>query len=219
MSRASGRAAAAALAIVVLAGLAAGCGDDADSDASAPPGSQPAASQPPQATAPATTATSAGQDTAGQTGSAQACAPGSDGTYGLGSQGATLQPGCYGAYVLSADPAAGTVTFDLVQFFVGEQAVRQAAAQDGRQTDFLDFSVRNTNTQQRTMPLAPDATITVNLLQATTGGSATDVAVDVERLASLLRTERGRYRPAPGPLVWLDVQDGRITSFREQFQS
>jgi hypothetical protein len=41
----------------------------------------------------------------------------------------------------------------------------------------------------------------------------------MERLASLLRTERGRSSPAPGPLVWLDIQDGRITSFREQFQS
>jgi hypothetical protein len=41
----------------------------------------------------------------------------------------------------------------------------------------------------------------------------------MERLASLLRTERGRSSLAPGPLVWLDIQDGRITSFREQFQS
>jgi hypothetical protein len=67
--------------------------------------------------------------------------------------------------------------------------------------------------------LAPDATITVNLLDPNTSGSATDVPVDMERLASLLRTERGRSSPAPGPLVWLDIQDGRITSFREQFQS
>jgi hypothetical protein len=88
----------------------------------------------------------------------------------------------------------------------------------GRNSGIRSY-IRNTNTQQRTMPLAPDATITVNLLDPNTSGSATDVPVDMERLASLLRTERGRSSPAPGPLVWLDVQDGRITSFREQFQS
>jgi hypothetical protein len=102
------------------------------------------------------------------------------------------------------------LTIDVVQFFTGSAAA-DAAKQDGAAEvpPPNDYWIRNANKLLRTLPIATDATITVNTLAGeTSGDSAKDVSVTLAQLAG--------YNLA-NHLFWVTVDNGTITKIAEQF--
>jgi len=86
---------------------------------------------------------------------------------------AVLEDGRHPVFVKTVDPGRRTVTFDLIQWFTGEAATK-AAAEDGKESPPPnDYYIRNVNSRLRTLPVAADAPITVNLLAAQSTGNAT----------------------------------------------
>jgi hypothetical protein len=124
---------------------------------------------------------------------------------------AELADGRHPVYLKTVDPNGQTVTFDLIQFFTGDAAAK-AAAEDGEESPPPnDYYIRNVNDRLRTLPVAADAPITVNVLAAPTSGNATqDVSVTLAQLAG--------YFPNSGTApFWLTVAQGRVTRIAQQF--
>lgn len=106
-------------------------------------------------------------------------------------------------------PDRPTITFDLIQFFTGEAATK-AAAEDGEESPPPnDNYIRNVNSRLRTLPVRPDAPITVNVLAAqSTGSSTKDVPVTLDELAS--------YFPNSGTApFWITVEQGQVTKIAQ----
>lgn len=124
---------------------------------------------------------------------------------------AGLPDGRHPALLKAIDVASRQVTIDVVQFFTGTAAA-SAAQEDGAAEvpPPNDYWVRNRNTLLRTLPLAPDARITVNTLAAEeTGNSRKDVEISLEKLAS--------YGDLTGRLFWLTVAGTVLTVVAEQY--
>jgi hypothetical protein len=122
-----------------------------------------------------------------------------------------LADGRHPVYVKTVDPDRPTITFDLIQFFTGEAATK-AAAEDGEESPPPnDYYIRNVNSRLRTLPVASDAPITVNVLAAqSTGNSAKDVSVTLDELAG--------YFPNSGTApFWITVEQGQVTKIAQQF--
>jgi hypothetical protein len=122
-----------------------------------------------------------------------------------------LAAGRHPVYLKTVDPDRRTITFDLIQFFTGDAATK-AAAEDGEESPPPnDYYIRNVNPRLRTLPVAADAPITVNVLAAQSTGSATkDVSVTLAKLAS--------YFPNSGrPPFWITVEQGQVTRIAEQY--
>ena len=127
------------------------------------------------------------------------------------SEPATLADGRHPVYLKTVDPDRQTITFDLIQFFTGDAATK-AAAEDGEESPPPnDYYIRNVNPKLRTLPVAADAPITVNVLAAQSTGSATkDVVVTLAKLAS--------YFPNSGtPPFWITVEQGQVTKIAQQY--
>ena len=127
------------------------------------------------------------------------------------SEPAVLADGRHPVYLKTVDPDRQTITFDLIQFLTGDAATK-AAAEDGEESPPPnDYYIRNVNPRLRTLPVAADAPITVNVLAAQSTGSATkDVSVTLAKLAS--------YFPNRGkPPFWITVEQGRVTRIAEQY--
>jgi hypothetical protein len=124
---------------------------------------------------------------------------------------AVLEDGRHPVFIKTVDPGRRTVTFDLIQWFTGEAATR-AAAEDGEESPPPnDYYIRNVNSRLRTLPVAADAPITVNLLAAQSTGSATkDVSVTLDELAGYFPNS------GTGPF-WLTVDGGQVTRIAQQF--
>jgi len=122
-----------------------------------------------------------------------------------------LADGRHPVYVKTVDPDGRTITFDLIQFFTGEAATKAAAEDNKESPPPNDYYIRNVNPRLRTLPVAPDAPITVNVLAAqTTGSSTKDVSVTLEKLAG--------YFPNSGtPPFWVTVAQGQVTKMAQQF--
>ena len=119
--------------------------------------------------------------------------------------------GRHPVYLKTVEPDRQTITFDLIQFFTGDAATK-AAAEDGEESPPPnDYYIRNVNPRLRTLPVAADAPITVNVLAAQTTGSATkDVSVTLAKLAS--------YFPNSGtPPFWITVEQGQVTRIAQQY--
>jgi hypothetical protein len=122
-----------------------------------------------------------------------------------------LADGRHPVYLKNVDPDRRTITFDLIQFFTGE-AANQAAAEDNEESPPPnDYYIRNVNPKLRTLPVAADAPITVNVLAAqSTGSSTKDVSVTMAKLAS--------YFPNSGtPPFWITVAQGQVTTIAQQY--
>jgi hypothetical protein len=122
-----------------------------------------------------------------------------------------LADGRHPVYLKTVDPDRQAITFDLIQFFTGDAATK-AAAEDGEESPPPnDYYIRNVNPRLRTLPVAADAPITVNVLAAQTTGSATkDVSVTLAKLAS--------YFPNSGtPPFWITVEQGQVTRIAQQY--
>jgi hypothetical protein len=142
---------------------------------------------------------------------ATTAAPASTAATATTSEPVVLADGRHPVYLKTVDPDRPTITFDLIQFFTGEAATK-AAAEDGEESPPPnDYYIRNVNNRLRTLPVASDAPITVNVLAAqSTGSSTKDVSVTVDELAS--------YFPNSGTApFWITVEQGQVTKIAQQF--
>jgi hypothetical protein len=127
------------------------------------------------------------------------------------SEPVVLAAGRHPVYLKTVDSDRRTITFDLIQFFTGEAAIK-AAAEDGEESPPPnDYYIRNVNSRLRTLPVWSDAPITVNVLAAqSTGSSTKDVSVTLDKLAS--------YFPNRGTApFWITVEQGQVTRIAQQF--
>lgn len=139
----------------------------------------------------------------------------------------TLADGDYAGRVLSVDPAAGTVTVDLVLFFTGEHATAWARANDPRRLEpegwvLNDMLEINEVERPRTLTLAPDAVITGYCL---TDGTLTmrartlaDLMTEGDR-AACQDAESGipQFGGEGGSLFWVDVRGGVVAQLVGQY--
>src|SRR6266508_4700849 len=115
-----------------------------------------------------------------------------------------LVDGRHPVFVANVDPSRRTVQFDLIQFYWGDEATREAARDHQESPPPNDYYIRNVNPRLRTLPVRADAPITVNVLAAQSTGSATkDISVTLAKLAT--------YFPSTGtPLFWITVEQGQV---------
>jgi hypothetical protein len=110
----------------------------------------------------------------------------------------------------TVDPDRRTITFDLIQWYVGEEAAREAA-KDHKESPPPNDYIRNVNPRLRTLPVRSDAIITCNTLTAGYTGSATkDVRVQLGRLAIVLPPG------GEGPF-WITVRHDLVVGIVQQY--
>jgi len=122
-----------------------------------------------------------------------------------------LVDGRHTVYLTAVDPGRRTITFDLIQFYGGEEARREHLKdQDTHYPAPNDIYIRNVNPRLRTLPVRADATITVITL-AWHGRNYSDAHVPVS-LAKL-----ATFMP-PGELPFsLTVRHGQVVRIAEVF--
>lgn len=120
-----------------------------------------------------------------------------------GSGPVVLADGRYPVVLKAVDPGRGRITFDVIQFYRGDDAAREAA-KDHQEAD-NDHYARNVNPKLRTLPMRADATITVNAMLNT----QKSIPVSLTRLATLTRTY--------SPMFWITVRDDQVIKIGEQW--
>jgi hypothetical protein len=136
---------------------------------------------------------------------------------GTGTPATTIAPaatdlpdGVHVARIVRVNPAAGSATVDVVQFLTGAAAVRAAREDNAEVPPPNDYYIRNTNPQLRTLPVASDAPITINVHGAQESGSSTkDIPKTLAELAGIDGLEDGVFR--------LTLQDGRLIRIAEMY--
>ena len=122
-----------------------------------------------------------------------------------------LPDGRHPVRISTVDPDRRTITFDLIQFYRGDDATREAAEDHQEYPPPNDYYIRNLNPRLRTLPVRPDPPITCNTLTAGHTGSATrDLAVPLWRLAIVLP-------PTDSPPFWITVHHGQVVRIAEQY--
>jgi nucleoid-associated protein YgaU len=121
------------------------------------------------------------------------------------SQPVALADGRHPVYLKTVEPYQQRITFDLVQWYGGADAAREAA-KDHLEAD-NDYYIRNTSSRLRTLPVLAAATITVNQLT----GSNHAVPVSLAKLSTWFP------RTGPGPMFWITVRDGHVSQITEQW--
>jgi hypothetical protein len=124
---------------------------------------------------------------------------------GPSSRPVVLADGRHPVLLKTIDAGRGTVTFDLVQWYFGEDAAREAAKDHQESPPPNDYYVRNINPKLRTLPVRADATITANQV----AGSNQDVPVTLAKLATLTQ----EY----SPVFWITVRHDQVLKIREQW--
>jgi hypothetical protein len=128
-------------------------------------------------------------------------------TGGPAGRPAVLADGRHPVRLAAIDPRTGTITFDLVQWYFGEDAAREAAKDHQESPPPNDYYIRNVNPKLRTLPTAVDATITVNNLVNTQH----PVPVTLAKLATLTRTRTS------SPVFWITVRNDQVVRIGEQW--
>jgi hypothetical protein len=137
-------------------------------------------------------------------------APATD-TDATNSQPVVLVDGRHPVIIKTVDPDRRTISFDLIQFYQGDQATSEAAKDHQESPPPNDHYIRNTNPKLRMLPVRSDATITCNTLTAGYTGSATkNVQVPLDRLAIVL--PRGG-----GGVFWITVRHDQVVKIAEQY--
>jgi hypothetical protein len=151
------------------------------------------------------------EPSAPQAPTATTAAPASNAATPTTAEPVVLADGRHPVYLKTVDSDGRTITFDLIQFFTGEDATKAAAEDNKESPPANDYYIRNVNPRLRTLPVAPDAPITVNVLAAqTTGSSTKDLSVTLEKLAG--------YFPNSGtPPFWITVAQGQVTKMAQQY--
>jgi hypothetical protein len=116
-----------------------------------------------------------------------------------------LADGRHPVLLKAIDPGRGRVTFDLIQYFHGDQATIEAAKDHQESPPPNDSYSRNVNPKLRTLPVRADATITANQL----AGSNQSIPVSLTRLASLTRASSGMF--------WITVRGDQVVQIGEQW--
>jgi hypothetical protein len=114
------------------------------------------------------------------------------------SEPAVLADGRHPVYLKTVDPAGRMVSFDLIQFYQGDQATVEAAKDHQESPPPNDYFIRN-------LPVGADATITANQI----AGNNQDVPVSLARLATLTH-ERS-------PVFWITVRHDQVLKIGEQW--
>jgi Flp pilus assembly protein CpaB len=126
---------------------------------------------------------------------------------GTPGQPVVLADGRHPVFLKAVDADRRTVTFDLVQYYRGDDAGREAA-KDHQEAD-NDYYIRNVSPRLRTLPVPAAATITVNELV----GSNQDVPVTLARLATLT----GPDAPRHWAMYWITVHHDHVVAVSEQW--
>jgi len=121
------------------------------------------------------------------------------------SEPVVLADGRHPVLLKAIDPGRGTVTFDLIQFFQGDQATIEAAKDHQESPPPNDSYSRNVNSRLRTLPVRADAAITANQV----AGSNQDIPVSLARLATLTRAGSGVF--------WITVRGDQVLRIGEQW--
>jgi hypothetical protein len=121
------------------------------------------------------------------------------------SQPVVFADGRHPVYLKTVEPYQQRITFDLVQWYGGADAAREAA-KDNLEAD-NDYYIRNTSSRLRTLPVLAAAAITVNQLN----GSNQAVPVSLAKLSTWFP------RMGPGPMFWITVRDGHVSQISEQW--
>jgi hypothetical protein len=168
---------------LLIAGLAAaGCARSQPDQSASPPSQEPAV------TAPATNAPGPADPTPTP-------------------QPVVLVDGRHPVILKTVDPAAGSITFDLIQLYFGEEARREELKDhDTPYPAPNDVYLRNVNPRLRTLPVRASATITVldnNL-------APVKEPVSLATLATVL--------PRQGSMpFWVTVHHGQVVKIAEQY--
>jgi hypothetical protein len=167
---------------LLIAGLAvAGCARSQPDQSASPPSQQPAVTAPPAAPGPADTTPTR--------------------------QPVVLADGRHPVIIKTVDPAGGSITFDLIQLYFGEEARREELKDHDTQYPAPnDVYTRNVNPRLRTLPVPAGATITVldnNL-------APVKAPVSLATLAAVL--------PRQGTMpFWITVHHGQVVKIAEQY--
>jgi hypothetical protein len=125
------------------------------------------------------------------------------------SQPVVLVDGRHPVIIKTVDPDRRRITFDLIQFYQGEDATLEAAKDHQESPPPNDYYIRNANPKLRTLPVRSDASITTNTLTA--GCSATkNVRVPLDRLAIVLP-------PSGAGPFWITVRHDQVVKIAEQY--
>ena len=130
-----------------------------------------------------------------------------------------LSDGQYFGFISSADPDHRTVTFDVAQWFGGEDAKRASVA-DGHGSEVPnDYYIRNVNTYKRVVPVACGSVVTVIRCLAQCGtfsGTWTGFATAINTITQPPDLQ-ARYRGKFGS-YWLTVRNHDVVRIDEQFR-
>jgi hypothetical protein len=133
-------------------------------------------------------------------------------------QPVVLVDGRHIVYLKTVDPSRRMIRFDLIQFYGGEEALREAAkdhpeASPDRLRQWVpnDFYIRNVNPRLRTMPVPGDAAITVITLAWGEGPA------DSQRIVPVSLTKLAAYMPAGERPFSITVRHGQVVSIAEIF--
>jgi hypothetical protein len=126
-------------------------------------------------------------------------------TGGPASRPVVLADGRHPVCLTAVDPARGTITFDLVQWYFGEDAAREAAKDHQESPPPNDYYIRNVNPKLRTLSTAAEASITVNNLLNT----QQPTPVSLAKLATLTHDR--------SPVFWITVRHGQVQKISEQW--
>jgi len=121
------------------------------------------------------------------------------------SEPAVLADGRHPVYLKTVDPAGRMVSFDLIQFYQGDQATVEAAKDHQESPPPNDYYIRNVNSKLRTLAVRADAAITANQI----AGSNQDVPVTLAKLATLTREH--------SPVFWITVRHDQVLKIGEQW--
>jgi hypothetical protein len=120
-----------------------------------------------------------------------------------------LADGHHPVYLKTVDPNERMITFDLIQFYVGEDAAREAT-KDHKEF-FNDYYIRNVSPRLRSLPVRAGAIVIINTLAADATGSAIkDSQVSLAKLATW-------FPRTGGPPFWITVEHGEVVRIAEQF--
>jgi hypothetical protein len=129
-----------------------------------------------------------------------------------------LVDGRHTVYLKTVDPNRRTIRFDLIQFYGGDEALREAAKDhpeaspdEVRQWVPNDFYIRNVNPKLRTLPVPADAAITVITLAWGEGPA------DSQRIVPVSLTKLAAYMPAGERPFSITVRHGQVVKLAEVF--
>ena len=186
------------------------CGGDDDNDATTSRGAASSSG------APATTAVDDASSTSVATGASPST--GAATATSVTEPGIDLEDGRHPVYVTGIDVAGRTLTFDVIQFLTGAEAVAAYHADNPTDPEGPpnDYYIVNENPKLRTASVAADASVMLVRL-AEDSNADLDPGTFEELAAYLAATGPGEGAALSGAPYWITVDAGVITGIEEQY--